>query len=135
MQSQLLRKVSSGNAADLQKHLDKLNTPTEKLNSITSSKKNPLHRAILLGQYECTALLIRAKANLNLRSTEGLTPLHIAITSGNQPLVDLLLTYNADITLPTSNEGHLPLSQALIHSKYEIFSKYDRIGVKMITNV
>jgi ankyrin repeat protein len=45
------------------------------------------------------SLLLRAGADVNVRDKDGKTPLMIAVVNGHQPLVEVLLEGNADLTI------------------------------------
>eukprot|EP00929_Paragymnodinium_shiwhaense_P009229 TRINITY_DN113317_c0_g1_i1.p1 TRINITY_DN113317_c0_g1~~TRINITY_DN113317_c0_g1_i1.p1 ORF type:complete len:375 (+),score=60.72 TRINITY_DN113317_c0_g1_i1:45-1127(+) len=67
----------------------------------------PLHVASSAGNADVLATLLKAKADANLRTGMGLTPLHLAIRAPTQKsrrsICVLLLYYGADHTLRASN--------------------------------
>ena len=56
-------------------------------------------------------MLLKAKADPNLKTEKGWTPLHLAIPNGQPALVDILLRHGADLTMLTPT-GYTPLTQA-----------------------
>lgn len=50
----------------------------------------------------------------------GVTPLHVAASSGNLTMVYLLLALRADVNARTTNSGYLPVHGAIMHGDSEI---------------
>lgn len=68
----------------------------------------PLHAAAERNSVEVVAALLEAGADINAQESRGQganTPLINAIVKRNIPLVDLLLTRGADVTLPADGSG------------------------------
>ena len=59
----------------------------------------PLHYACTKGQLEVAQFLIANGAAIDSRSLNGTTPLMMAVQSGNEPLIKLLLDKGADLQL------------------------------------
>eukprot|EP01100_Stratorugosa_tubuloviscum_P007291 TRINITY_DN304_c0_g3_i3.p1 TRINITY_DN304_c0_g3~~TRINITY_DN304_c0_g3_i3.p1 ORF type:complete len:1454 (+),score=867.69 TRINITY_DN304_c0_g3_i3:46-4407(+) len=76
-----------------------------------SQDRTPLHASACFGHWECTSLLVKSKANLNVRDKDGLTPLHLAAFNGSQLSMALLLDGGADVTI-ASNDGILAIHYA-----------------------
>lgn len=55
--------------------------------------------AALTGDCECATLLLRQGASMNLRDTDGKTPLMMAVVNNHVDLVKILLESGADLTL------------------------------------
>jgi len=68
--------------------------------NIVSSDSSPLHECVRQHNATLLELLLSApKANVNLQSDGGKTPLHFAILSQHADIVDLLLKKGADAKL------------------------------------
>lgn len=66
--------------------------------------------------------LIQLGANVNAKTEDNYTPLHVAVNYGSEDkkdIVELLLSKGADINAK-ANDGDTPLYKAIIHSKIEI---------------
>jgi ankyrin repeat protein len=61
---------------------------------------------------ELVTALIRAKADVNARDTNGMSALHLAVRTGGFPLVHALLAHGADVNLK-DRLGRTPLHYAL----------------------
>lgn len=62
----------------------------------------PLHVAVTANEVACAKLLVWAGAPINSVGNDFLTPLHhVAFTSGNMELVDLLIEHGADVHVRT----------------------------------
>ena len=64
-----------------------------------AEEKLLLHRAVSLGDYDSTLLMLQLGLSFDRITPEGLTPLHIACRCGNVRLIQLLTTYGADASL------------------------------------
>lgn len=75
------------------------------------SKKGatPLHWAIAAKQHEIAELLLDRGASPRAKDDNGMTPLHIAVSRGDGPLIDLLERY-ADLQQPPLEDQHSPSS-------------------------
>lgn len=124
MKSSLLRCITNGNVVELKRKMDKLkHRSSEKLNRPgRASKKIPLHVACSNNQIESCKILLQANANVNLKSSDGLSALHITVVKNLPSLAALLIEQSADIAIETSEDGHTPLHLSVIHNRYEIFS-------------
>lgn len=72
----------------------------------------PLHLCNSAQSFQCAELLLAGGAQVNVRMRESrLTPLHIAARRGLDKLVELFLSYSADV-LATNQEGETPLNAA-----------------------
>ena len=76
----------------------------------------PLHKAAHFRRREVVELLIDKGADVNVKGTGGLTPLHIAKT---KEITELLITNGADVNAK-SNGGGTPLHQAAGNSHKEV---------------
>lgn len=71
----------------------------------------PLHNAATIGDTTATAMLIKAGADLEVKSPAGVRPLHLAVNSGSVACVKQLLEAGADPAAAT-NVGRTPLMVA-----------------------
>lgn len=67
--------------------------------SLVENTTNPICRAAYLGYQKIAALLLKYGADINLRSSDGRTPLHWAAFRNNIPMLQFLIDNGADITL------------------------------------
>ena len=78
----------------------------------------PLHRAAWGRHLDVAMTLVAAGANVNLRQTDGGSPLHIAMKNASgvgASIVKLLLSHNADVNA-RDNDGATPLLSGLTAS-------------------
>ena len=68
----------------------------------------PLYMAIHKGHADIVSLPLKANANPNHHSYDGVTPLYIASQNGHTDIVSLLLKASANPNLPKDN-GTTPL--------------------------
>lgn len=72
----------------------------------------PLHRAVYRDSVECSALLLKVKANPNITTPEiGYTPLMGAAAHSNKGLVELLLKHKAKVNV-VAKSGNTALHMA-----------------------
>lgn len=81
-----------------------------------STGASPLHR-VLSG--EMAALLIEYKADVNIRTVDGWTPLNVAAAGNGADVVSVLLKSGADPSL-ADYKGYSPLQTAAEHGSYEV---------------
>ena len=62
--------------------------------------------------------LIKAGADVNISSSIGTTPLHMAASNGHEACVALLIQAGADVNPKSTSKGWTPLSAA-INDKHE----------------
>ena len=74
-------------------------TRASNVNTLTSSNQSPLHMAALQSQPSCVNILVEAGADLDVRDTEGCTPLYLALAHDNLAVVMDLLTRGADTSI------------------------------------
>jgi uncharacterized protein len=72
----------------------------------------PIQSAAAAGHARIVGLLLKHKADPNVREQGGYTPLHAAAQNGDREMIRTLLYGGADLTLQ-SNDGKLPLDLAL----------------------
>ena len=73
------------------------------------SKLNAAHAACIVGQFKCLQLLIKRGASINIKDTNGFTPLDVARVCKQRECVHLLVTNGG---VGASMEYLLPLSEA-----------------------
>jgi hypothetical protein len=76
------------------------------------SPHSPLHEASKMGHKEVVEVLLNAKANVEERNTDGMTPLQSAVKSSHVPVVRLLLQFGADPQARISGDGKTSLELA-----------------------
>ena len=91
-------------SGDVQK-LSDLITQGADVNQTEEQGLSPLHVAAGQGNCEVVQLLVDAKANINLATTDGkgIYPLFVASEKGHCEVVRLLLSANANINLATTD--------------------------------
>ena len=75
-------------------------------------KAAPIQSAAAAGHAKIVGLLLKHKADPNIREQGGYTPLHAAAQNGDREMIRTLLYGGADLTLQ-SDAGQLPLDLAL----------------------
>ena len=75
-------------------------------------KAAPIQSAAAAGHAKIVALLLKHKADPNVREQGGYTPLHAAAQNGDRETIRVLLYGGADLTLQ-SDDGKVPLDLAL----------------------
>mmetsp|Transcript_4278 Transcript_4278/g.6993 ORF Transcript_4278/g.6993 Transcript_4278/m.6993 type:complete len:737 (-) Transcript_4278:41-2251(-) len=94
--------------------------PPANLNSRSLYGRTPLHIAASVGNAECVALLVAARAMLEARTNSGLTALHIASQHGHRDATMMLLDRDADPISQQTSTWNLPLHLAAAHGRQEI---------------
>ena len=96
---------------DVAEYLVKAGAP---LNSPSRNdlKAAPIQSAAAAGHAKIVGLLLKFKADPNIREQGGYTPLHAAAQNGDREMIRTLLYGGADLTLQ-SDDGKLPLDLAL----------------------
>ena len=56
----------------------------------------PLHDAIAQGLNDCAKVLVERASNINVRNSEGHSPLDIAVETGNFECAELLIRHGAN---------------------------------------
>lgn len=72
---------------------------------------NPLHMAAYWGNQEAIEILLRHKAKVNAKDSNGLTPLHYSVSSGRHQCVTFLINKGADLNAK-GRDGRTPLDLA-----------------------
>ena len=85
--------------------------------SVNSPSRNPLkatpiQSATAAGHTEIVSLLLRNRADPNVREQGGYTPLHAAAQNGNVAIIRSLLFNGADLSI-RGKDGKLPLDMAV----------------------
>jgi ankyrin repeat protein len=75
-------------------------------------KAAPIQSAAAAGHRNIVELLLKYKADPNIREQGGYTPLHAAAQNGDKDMIRTLLYGGADLTLQ-SDDGKMPLDLAL----------------------
>lgn len=75
-------------------------------------KATPIQSAAAAGHGKIVELLLKSRADPNVREQGGYTPLHAAAQNGDKEMIRALIYGGADLTLQ-SDDGKLPLDLAL----------------------
>ena len=88
---------------------------------------SPLHAACWADSPKCIRILIDAKAEVNLRSsTNGATPMHVAVQGNRDEALLLLLSRGGDRKMKCDGRTALQLSVTLEHKECErVLRKFD----------
>jgi ankyrin repeat protein/Ran GTPase-activating protein (RanGAP) involved in mRNA processing and transport len=73
----------------------------------------PLHLAIQYGQQAIALMLLKYGVDVNKTNDAGYSPLHVAASLNDLPMVELLLLKKADKEKMQTKTGHTPLDKAL----------------------
>ncbi|MDB5965210.1 MAG: Ankyrin [Polaromonas sp.] len=92
-----------------------LDTPKADLNLLSTKGESPLMLAALKGQLELAEAMVKKGADVN---KTGWTPLHYAASTGQLPLIRLLLENHAYIDAESPN-GSTPLMMASMYGSPE----------------
>ncbi|XP_035216367.1 ankyrin repeat domain-containing protein 13D-like [Stegodyphus dumicola] len=96
--------VWNNDSSELQKAIDSNVHDIEKLDP---RGRTPLLLSVTLGRLECTRLLLKANANVNVESKEGFSVLHEAISTGDPELIQEILE-RRDYQRYSSRVGGIP---------------------------
>ena len=96
---------------DVAEYLIKAGAPIN-FRSRNDLKAAPIQSAAAAGHAKIVGLLLKYKADPNVREQGGYTPLHAAAQNGDREMIRTLLYGGADLTLQ-SDDGKLPLDMAL----------------------
>ncbi len=80
-----------------------------------SNLETALHAAVSRGRSkEIVEAILAAGADVNAKSRDGSTPLHIAVSRYNKPMVELLLASKADVHAVENRGKWTPLHMAVV---------------------
>ncbi|XP_077225689.1 acyl-CoA-binding domain-containing protein 1-like [Tasmannia lanceolata] len=82
-------------------------------------KLDAIHASAREGEINELLRCIESSVPVNLRDSEGRTPLHWAVDRGHLNMVELLISKNADVNAQ-DNEGQTPLHYAVVCEREEI---------------
>jgi hypothetical protein len=85
-----------------------------------SRGERPIHLAAESGTLGCVMSLLRASAQVNVRTAEGDTPLHLAAERGHLEVVAILMLAGALPNARNAEEGGAPLHYASINGFVEV---------------
>ncbi|XP_063774725.1 ankyrin repeat and SOCS box protein 3 [Pseudophryne corroboree] len=97
--------------------------------SKTFEGESALHLAAKSGGAPCSEILLRAGANPNEVTNDLTTPLFLAVESGREDVVRLLLKFKANINGPHSCSGWNPLHQASLMERTDLIQLLLENGV------
>ena len=83
--------------------------------------------AVNEGSLSIAEILIQNGANINQKSLNGLTPLHITVITANANMVNLLLSKGADPGIK-NDEGKSALDMAISKGNKEILACFNQKG-------
>ena len=89
---------------------------------------NPLCRAAYLGYKGIIAILLKHKANINIRSSDGRTPLMWTAFRNHVEVAEYLIDNGTDISLE-DNDGWNALDLAIIRMNYHVALLLQRRGL------
>eukprot|EP01114_Cavostelium_apophysatum_P020374 TRINITY_DN6807_c0_g1_i2.p1 TRINITY_DN6807_c0_g1~~TRINITY_DN6807_c0_g1_i2.p1 ORF type:complete len:695 (+),score=200.18 TRINITY_DN6807_c0_g1_i2:258-2342(+) len=92
-----------------------LNSKTVDINARNRIGEAPLHKAVFNNAIRLLLVesLLAHKANVNILTASGETPLHYAVRLGRKDLVHVLVMYGADITIKGNKDNKTPYELAL----------------------
>ena len=99
-----------------------MNTP------LVVNTTNPICRAAYLGHQKIAALLLSHGADINLRSSDGRTPLHWTAFRNNVKMTEFLLDNGADMSLE-DEKGWNPMDICIIKMNYDVALLLKRKGL------
>ncbi len=124
--------------------LEKGANPNVKATGLDSDKtgKTPLMFAVEASKtdagYDLVKLLLRNKADVNMKNGDGNTALHLACIEGSPEAVKLLLDYGADIEAKNNNgftpliaasfAGRVNVAMALLDRNANVNAKSEKLG-------
>ena len=94
--------------------IDNSNLSTEEWNGMSIPKSSSLHEAAMYGDTKSAAYLIAQGVDVNLKRSDGWTPLHLAAMNGEKDVTEFLISKGADINAKADN-GDTPLHLAISH--------------------
>lgn len=86
---------------------------------VDDQSRTGLHYAAMNGNLQILAILIKAKAKLNIEDKLGDTPLHLAAEQGQTEAAELLLDVGAEVD-PQNKDGMTPLMIAASRGNLEL---------------
>jgi len=87
---------------------------------LVQAEAKHLHDAAADGEIERVKLLISEDADVNVKNSQGLTPLHYAAFEGHKDIVELLLAHGADVNVGDANYNRTALQFAMQSNQREI---------------
>jgi ankyrin repeat protein len=105
------------------------NNSYDLIDAKTKHRKTAVHYAIKIGNVSILKMLFDAKANLNMLSSKGKTPLMIAATMGYLDCVKFLIEEAKVNPLTRNKKGKTAATFAVINGHLHVLSYLLRIGV------
>ncbi|WP_353005805.1 ankyrin repeat domain-containing protein [Mesorhizobium sp. M0976] len=85
------------------------------------SRENALHIAVNLGCFDCVKALVEAGADVNAKTKDGKTPLHLAKFKGQREVADYLMSHG--VVLPTPAPISMKLATADVEKGRTYFTR------------
>jgi ankyrin repeat protein len=80
----------------------------------------PLHESVYRADMNATRHIVEeTECDIDAQSKAGISPLHVAVKTRNQPMVDYLLDHGADVDIQDNN-GYTPLLYAISQRRLKI---------------
>ena len=101
------------------------------VHKVDRTLQTPLHSAAISNSYSCARLLLRHGSKVDCIDYKGWAAIHyVATNSDNTDLLDLLISYQADIDALT-NSGYSPLHLAIDWQNFRIATKIIQLGANI----
>jgi len=124
-----LHVAASRNLVDIAKVLIDAGANLEAEAVVSQKRDHPLHTAAFANAVKVAELLISRGAQVDVRNTEGATPLSVAAMNGQAEVAELLLKAGAD---PLAEESHYyaaPLELAAANGRLNVVQLLFSLGV------
>ena len=116
--------------------LKKIETSLKQIKQVQTENVSTFCKAVKLEEYDKVKTLIKKGVEINTNKCDGYTPLILAITNNDIPMIKLLVSQGADVNMPEIKEGGIPLTWAVSEGnldivKYLVENKFSKAKVNM----
>jgi hypothetical protein len=118
----------SSNLSDAVRYVMQSGNPNELFNDRHGTRVSLLHYFVMGKVKQGVEVMLRIGADLNLRASDGLTPLAMAVIMDEPETIRLLVKGGADINVREPRNGDTPLSMALLSNKHECALALQELG-------